>query len=118
MLETSWSSPEVKKCSSNDKQNSRRAYISESASTSQPYGPTINQNGPNPLSTLGAITQSDMSRSLSLINVDGKNPWIVDLRATDHLTDSYENFVSYILCASNEKIRIANGSLAPTAEKL
>ena len=38
-----------------NKQNSGRAYMSESVGTSQPSGPTINQNGPSPPYTLGAI---------------------------------------------------------------
>ena len=37
------------------------------------------------------------------------------LGCTNHLTCSSENFVSYILCVGNEKIRIADGSLAPIA---
>ncbi|KAA0039144.1 Beta-galactosidase [Cucumis melo var. makuwa] len=36
--------------------------------------------------TLGAIAQSGMPQSLGLISVDGKNPWILDSGATDHLT--------------------------------
>ena len=43
--------------------------------------------------------------------------WILDYGATNHLTRSFEHFVSYILCASNETIRIADGSLASIAEK-
>ena len=31
----------------------------------------------------------------------------------DHLTGSFESFVSYIPCVDNERVRIANGSLAP-----
>ncbi|KAA0055541.1 Cysteine-rich RLK (RECEPTOR-like protein kinase) 8 [Cucumis melo var. makuwa] len=58
-----------------------------------------------------------MSQSLGLISVDGTNPWILDLGATDHLTGFSEYFVSYTPCAGNEKIRIANGSLAPIAGK-
>ncbi|KAA0032856.1 uncharacterized protein E5676_scaffold799G00180 [Cucumis melo var. makuwa] len=36
--------------------------------------------------TLSAIAQSSMSQSLGLISVDGKNPWILESGATDHLT--------------------------------
>ena len=53
-----------------------------------------------------------MSQSLNLISVDGKNSWILDSDATDHLTGSFENFVFYIPCVGNEKkIRTADGSL-------
>ncbi|KAL0553894.1 hypothetical protein IC582_007798 [Cucumis melo] len=67
--------------------------------------------------TLGAIAQSGMPQSLGLISVDRKNPWILDSGATDHLTGSLEHFISYAPCAGNEKIRIADGSLAPIAGK-
>ncbi|TYK03453.1 Beta-galactosidase [Cucumis melo var. makuwa] len=105
-----------KKRSSNEKQNSGRAYISETtpASTSQSTDPTASQTK---TPTLGAIAQSGMPQSLGLISVDGKNPWILDSGATDHLTGSSEHFISYAPCAGNEKIRIADGSLAPIAGK-
>ncbi|TYK26874.1 Beta-galactosidase [Cucumis melo var. makuwa] len=67
--------------------------------------------------TLGAITQSGMPQSLGLISVDGKNPWILDSGATDHLTGSSEHFISYAPCAGNKKIRIADGSLTPITGK-
>lgn len=38
-----------------------------------------------------------------------------DSSATEHLTGSTKNFVFHFLCAGNEKIRIANGSLAHIA---
>ncbi|KAA0050614.1 Chaperonin Cpn60 [Cucumis melo var. makuwa] len=61
-----------KKRSSNEKQNSGRAYISETtpASTSQSIGSTASQTK---TPTLGAIAQSGMPQSLRLISVDGKN---------------------------------------------
>ncbi|TYK00188.1 Copia protein [Cucumis melo var. makuwa] len=46
--------------------------------------------------TLGAIAQSGMPQSLGLISVDGKNPWILDSRATNHLTGSSKHFISKI----------------------
>ncbi|KAA0047396.1 reverse transcriptase [Cucumis melo var. makuwa] len=51
--------------------------------------------------TPGARAQSSMPQTLSLMNVDGKNSWILDSSATDHLTDSFENFVPYIPCDLN-----------------
>ncbi|KAL0540395.1 hypothetical protein IC582_024632 [Cucumis melo] len=74
--------PVGKKRSSNEKQNSGRAYISETthASTSQSTDPTASQTK---TPTLGAIAQSGMPQSLGLISVDGKNSWILDSGATN-----------------------------------
>ncbi|TYK25747.1 hypothetical protein E5676_scaffold862G00430 [Cucumis melo var. makuwa] len=36
------------------------SYMGESAGNSQPFDPTVNQTGPSPPSTLGAITQSEL----------------------------------------------------------
>ncbi|KAL0556125.1 hypothetical protein IC582_004635 [Cucumis melo] len=58
-----------------------------------------------------------MSQSFGLISVDGMNPWILDSGATNHLTGFSEHFVTYTPCVDNEKIWIANGSLAPIATK-
>ncbi|TYK13662.1 UBN2_3 domain-containing protein [Cucumis melo var. makuwa] len=69
------------------------------------------------LTTLGAIAQIGISQSFSLIGIDGKNPWILDFGATDHLTGFCEPFMTYILHAGNEKIRIVDGSLAPIVGK-
>ncbi|TYK07542.1 Cysteine-rich RLK (receptor-like protein kinase) 8 [Cucumis melo var. makuwa] len=102
------------KRSSKEQQNLGRTDVRETASTSQPIGPTASQtNSP----TLSVIAQSGMSQSFGLISVDGTNPWILDSRATNHLTGFSEHFVTYTPCAGNEKIRIANGSLASIAGK-
>ncbi|KAA0033104.1 uncharacterized protein E5676_scaffold1032G00670 [Cucumis melo var. makuwa] len=53
--------------------------------------------------TLSAIAQLGMSQSLGLISVDGKNPWILDSGAIDHLIGFSEHFVSYILVAVMRK---------------
>ncbi|KAA0033554.1 UBN2_3 domain-containing protein [Cucumis melo var. makuwa] len=74
-----------KKCPPNDKQNSRRAYVSESVGTSQPSSHTGKRNNLSP-STLGVVAQSSMLQLLSLISVDGKNRWIFFSGATYHLT--------------------------------
>ncbi|KAA0054072.1 Beta-galactosidase [Cucumis melo var. makuwa] len=105
-----------KKRSSSEKQNSGCAFISETtpASTSQSTGSTASQTK---TLTLGTIAQSGMPQSLGLINVDGKNPWILDSGTTNHLTGSSEHFISYVPCAGNEKIQIADDSLALIAGK-
>ena len=90
--------------------------MSESARPSQ--SPDLHEDQVNPSSTtLGAIVQLDISQFFSLINIDGKKPWILDYSATDHLTGSSELFVSYVSCASNKTIKIVDGSLAPVARK-
>ncbi|TYK01171.1 Copia protein [Cucumis melo var. makuwa] len=81
----------------------------EIASTSQPTGSTASQTSSL---TLSAIAQSGMSQFLGLISVDGKNPWILDSEATNHLIGFSEHFVSYTPYAGNEKIWIADGFLA------
>lgn len=67
--------------------------------------------------SLGAILQSGTSQSLSLLSVNDKKPWILDLGANDHLSRSYDNFLSYLPIVGNEKIQIAYGSLTPIAGK-
>ena len=98
--------PGGKKRSTNDKQISGRAYMGESTRTFQPFNLTVNQIGLILPSTLRAIAQLGMPQFLSFISVDGKNPWVLGSGATDHLTSSSENFVSYIPCVGNEKIII------------
>ncbi|KAA0067529.1 putative mitochondrial protein [Cucumis melo var. makuwa] len=51
----------------------------------------------------GAIAQIGISQSFSLISIDWKNLWILDSRATNHLTGFSEHFMTYIPCARNEK---------------
>ncbi|KAA0035860.1 transport protein sec23 [Cucumis melo var. makuwa] len=75
--------PRGNKRSSNEQQNLGHTNVREITSTSQPTGPTASQISS---STLSTIAQSGISQSLGLISVDGKNPWILDSGATDHLT--------------------------------
>ena len=49
--------------------------------------------------------------------MNGKKPWLLDSWATNHLTGSYDNFLSHLSSAGNEKIWIANGSFVPIASK-
>ena len=43
--------------------------------------------------------------------------WIVDSGASDHMTDCHQLFSTYIPCAGNLKVKIADGSLASIAGK-
>ncbi|KAA0056270.1 reverse transcriptase [Cucumis melo var. makuwa] len=54
---------------------------------------------------------SRIPQSLGLISVDGKNPWIFDSRATNHLTGSLEHFISNIPCAGHG---LKDDDLAPS----
>ena len=46
-----------------------------------------------------------------------KDPWIIDLGATDHMTNHSKLFSSYIPCSGSQKIKIAYGSLSSVARK-
>ncbi|KAA0035039.1 Retrovirus-related Pol polyprotein from transposon TNT 1-94 [Cucumis melo var. makuwa] len=52
--------------------------------------------------TLGVIAQLGIAQSLGLIRIDGKNLWILDSGATDHLTSSSKHFISYALKITRE----------------
>ncbi|KAA0043342.1 reverse transcriptase [Cucumis melo var. makuwa] len=82
------------------------------SSYGQPYvcGLGINQTYRRAVFEVGAsLAQTDLP-------MYSKN-LILDSGATDHLTIFSEHFVSYTPYADNEKIRIIDGSLAPTAGK-
>ncbi|RVW99495.1 Copia protein [Vitis vinifera] len=44
-------------------------------------------------------------------------PWIIDSRASDHMTSFSNLFNTYSPCSSSEKIRITDGSFSPIAGK-
>lgn len=43
--------------------------------------------------------------------------WIIDSRASDHMTGCHELFVEYIHCSGSIKIRAVDGSLLSVAGK-
>ncbi|KAL0539854.1 hypothetical protein IC582_024075 [Cucumis melo] len=106
--------PRGNKRSFKEQQNLGRTGVRETASTSQPIGPTASLTS-SP--TLSVNAQSGMSQSFGLISVDGTNPWILNSRATDHLTGFSEHFVTYTPCAGNEKIQIVDGFFTSIAGK-
>lgn len=59
------------------------------------------------------ISEARLNPSILLVLMER----IPGFNATDHLTRFSENFVFYIPCASKEKIRIADRSLAHIAGK-
>ena len=57
------------------------------------------------------------SNSLALY-ASRKNPttsWILDSRATDHMTPFSHHFTTYSICSSSQKITLADGSLTTIA---
>lgn len=46
-----------------------------------------------------------------------KIPWIIDSRASNHMTDAYHLFITYSSCTKNPKIKIIDGSLSTIAGK-
>ncbi|RVW38429.1 hypothetical protein CK203_082363 [Vitis vinifera] len=51
------------------------------------------------------------SFSLSASKIQFSSPWIIDSRASDHMTNSSKVFSNYIPCPGNQKIKIADGTL-------
>lgn len=66
--------------------------------------------------SLGAIAHSGTSKSPCLLGIVSKMTYI-DSGASDHLTGSSEKFLTYTPCVGNEKLLIADDSLAPIARK-
>ena len=44
-------------------------------------------------------------------------PWIIDSRASDHMTSFFSLFSNYSRCYKNERVRIADGSFSPIVGK-
>ncbi|KAJ0041973.1 hypothetical protein Pint_18863 [Pistacia integerrima] len=53
--------------------------------------------------------------ALSASSSDFSNSWVIDSRATDHMTYSSHKFLTYYPCPSNRQVSIADGSLATVA---
>lgn len=56
------------------------------------------------------------SKALSCC-ITSSAPWIIDLGASDHMTNSFKLFQSYTPCLGNKKFKIAYGSFSPIAGK-
>ena len=67
----------------------------------------------------GACSLAFSGKSSSFgLNVSDKSlicSWIIDFRATDHMTHSSQHFITYTPCPSNRKIVVADGSLTTVA---
>ncbi|KAA0066552.1 Retrovirus-related Pol polyprotein from transposon TNT 1-94 [Cucumis melo var. makuwa] len=69
--------PNSKRCPQNDKHNSDKAFMSNTASAPPTSIPTGYHSDPN-TSSLEAIAQSSNSQSFNLININGRKPRILD----------------------------------------
>ncbi|TYJ98043.1 Retrovirus-related Pol polyprotein from transposon TNT 1-94 [Cucumis melo var. makuwa] len=69
--------PNSKRCPQNDKHNSDKAFMSNTASAPPTSIPTEYHSDPN-TSSLEAIAQSSNSQSFNLININGRKPRILD----------------------------------------
>ena len=64
-----------------------------------------------------SLAQNGNYLTAALASVNLNCPWIIDSRATDHMTGLSKLFSSYSPCAGNQKIKIADGSLSTIAGK-
>ena len=56
------------------------------------------------------------SKALSCC-INSSAPWIIDSRASDHMTNSFKLFQSYTPCLGNRKVKITDGSFSTIAGK-
>src|SRR4051812_14758705 len=64
-----------------------------------------------------ALSGSSHPYALSVIQSTEKETWIVDSGATNHMTHSSTEFISYTPCPSNKKIVTADGTFITVAGK-
>ncbi|KAJ9550707.1 hypothetical protein OSB04_014752 [Centaurea solstitialis] len=73
---------------------------------------TASSTSATPTCTVAEKGTSDMT-----LNTIQGDEWIVDSGASDHMTGSSHVFSSYKPCSGTQKVRVADGSLAPVAGK-
>ena len=83
------------------------------------YEQTSNILQPNPPGrVMSTYSLAQRGHSHSVLNVSRQNlPWIIDFRASDHMTTNLDLFCSYTPCVGNIQIKIVNGSLKTVARK-
>lgn len=64
-----------------------------------------------------SIAQTGGSTRYALTGSSNSVPWIIDSRASDHITGLSNFFKSYSSCSSLEKIRVADSSYSLIAGK-
>ena len=72
---------------------------------------------PSGACSLALASKSLISHALSASNINFPNSWIIDSKATEHMTNSSLKFSTYSPCPSNKKIALVDGSLTIVAGK-
>ena len=67
----------------------------------------------NTCSSSLALSSTSQAYALSVLQSTAQVTWVVDSGATDHMTHSSTEFISYKPCPSNKKIAIANEDVHP-----
>ncbi|XP_073116145.1 uncharacterized protein [Elaeis guineensis] len=70
-----------------------------------------------PASSQDNFAQIGISDQIHALNCSNFSPWVVDSEASNHMTGSFRDFVSYIPCSGRDKVRLADGSFTPISEK-
>ncbi|XP_073112311.1 uncharacterized protein [Elaeis guineensis] len=70
-----------------------------------------------PASSQGNFAQIGISDQIHALNCSNFFPWVVDSGASNHMTGSFRDFVSYIPCSGHDKVRLADGSFTPISGK-
>jgi hypothetical protein len=53
------------------------------------------------------------SQGIKHVQTYTNKPWIINSRATNHMTGASILFTSYIPCSGKDKVRVADGSMVP-----
>ena len=75
------------------------------------------QNKIETVSSIASLAQKGNSLSALSVKSNKSKAWIVNSKASDHMTSASHLFKSYSPSSRNEKVRIANGSFSSIAGK-
>ncbi|XP_073103833.1 uncharacterized protein [Elaeis guineensis] len=84
--------------------------ISESSTSTEDFS---NQ----PASSQDNFAQIGISDQIHALNCSNFSSWVVDSGASNHMTRSFRDFVSYIPCSGRDKVHLADGSFTPISGK-
>ena len=72
----------------------------------------------NSLSSIPSVSLAQTGRESNAFSCHfTSTPWIIDSGASDHMTNLSHVFLSYSLCPSDKRVRIANGNFSSIAGK-